>query len=795
MLKNIKISVVIPTYNSWKTLKPCIGSAKKQTLKPDEIIIVDNASTDGTKEKVKKHFPDVKLVALEKNTGVTGGRNTGIKASSKHCNYIFFFDHDMVADDRMLEELVKVAENNKNIGIVTPKIYYWKDPHSDRQGRKRIWAAGTGMNLWTGQVLFRGGEDVGQYDKVEEVQVAPAAMLVKKEVIDKIGGFDDRYFATYEDTEFCFRAREVGFLTYYSPSSMAWHKISPEKKDEEERLLSRSFYVARNRIYFMGDYANNFWIFLLFSPAYFIYYFKIALNNLDKKAILEYLKGYVVGVKMEFLVRRLLVNIPFSRLEVLKRAVGFGKKKVLDVGCGNGYLMNILNKNRKWEVTGIDIYEFDVKKALSTGTYKSVKVVDVRKLKSYTKNKYDVVFCSQVLEHLEKKEGIKLLSAMEGLGKKVVATTPRGFLIKERPHLDEGDNPNQIHKSAWSIKDYQLRGYIVRGRGANFLFGDNGLVNKKPFSNKYLGPISNVIYQFTAYLLSPFVYYFPYFSTGLLAMRNTEWEKNKLDYIGRTSLLNRLINKVIFVGERASEVNISGINLARYDFTLKYCKNKTVMELGCGSGYGSVHLANNGAKSVDAYDADRKAINYAKTNFNHKKVNYNISNVEDMSLEKLKKYDVVVALEIIEHLTNTEKLLNLSRSCLNKDGLFIVSTPNQKLSSYDGKMSSNPYHEREYCAQEFVTLLKKHFNKVELFGIFLKDTKKKLEKDIQKNLRWRLSAHITKKRWIRRIVNYLPEDLKRKFTGEGKFEVDESDYLFQKRNVTNAPYFIAVCRL
>ena len=76
-MKNNKISVVIPTYNSWETLKECISSIQKQTLKQFEIIVVDNASSDGTSQKAKVMFPEIKLITLTTNTGVTGGRNKG----------------------------------------------------------------------------------------------------------------------------------------------------------------------------------------------------------------------------------------------------------------------------------------------------------------------------------------------------------------------------------------------------------------------------------------------------------------------------------------------------------------------------------------------------------------------------------------------------------------------------------------------------------------------------------------------------------------------------------------------
>lgn len=285
----INISVIIPTYNSWITLKECINSILKQTLKPDEIIVVDNNSSDGTSDKVKNEFPGVKLMTLHKNTGVTGGRNEGIRKSSMSSNYLFFFDHDMVADKNMLEELVTVAEINPEIGITTPKICYFGN-------RKRIWSAGTGINLWSGQVLFRGGDDVGQYEKAEEVQVAPAALLVKRKALKGIGLFDDIYFATYEDTDFCFRAKEKGFKTFYVPRALAYHKISWDPKDDANRVLSRAYFVGRNRIIFMKRYGKRFSVFLLFLPLFSLYYLIISIKSRKILDWFKFLYGTTVGL-------------------------------------------------------------------------------------------------------------------------------------------------------------------------------------------------------------------------------------------------------------------------------------------------------------------------------------------------------------------------------------------------------------------------------------------------------------------------------------------------------------------
>lgn len=284
-----KVSVVIPTYNSWTTLKDCITSIQKQTYKASEIIVINNGSTDSTSENVKKKFPKVKLIDLNSNTGVTGGRNIGIKNSSSSDNYLFFFDHDMVAEKNMLKHLIKIAEEDPKIGIVTPKIYYLGD-------KSRIWSAGTGINLWTGKIIFRGGEDIGQFEVAEEVQVAPAALLVKESVIKRLKKFDDIYFATYEDTDFCFRAKRAGFKTYYSPKALAFHKLPTDFKEESIRLLSRSYWIGRNRVIFMKRYSSNFFVFLLFLPIYLLYYLIVSIRCKRIFSWFRFLQGTLNGI-------------------------------------------------------------------------------------------------------------------------------------------------------------------------------------------------------------------------------------------------------------------------------------------------------------------------------------------------------------------------------------------------------------------------------------------------------------------------------------------------------------------
>lgn len=518
----MNISVVIPTSNGFKTIQKCVDSVVGQSFKPFEIVIADNGSSKKT-AKILDSFPKtikqikIKVIKAGKNLGVTGGRNLGIQNVSSKSELVVFIDHDIICDKQMIRNLVKTARLKKNYGIITPKIYYWGD-------KNLIWSAGTNINLLTGQVLFRGGEDVGQFDKIEKVQVAPSVLLVKKELLDKIYGFDDKYYATYEDTDFCFRARKKGYFTVYSPKSIAYHILSTDKKNDRKRLLSRAFWVGRNRVLFMGDFGENFYLFLLISPIYLIYFVFLSWKEKDLSGLKNYLNGYVAGIIEEVFAKRLLVDLPFSIFKSYQKAIGSDSKTVLDVGCGDGRFLSILNKNKIWKITGVDIYEPDLQKARETGSYVNLINADVNNIDKVVKNaKFDAISCTNVLEHVPKKKALKLITKFEKIAKRIVIVVPRGFLEKEEPYYFEGNNPYQLHKSAWSIDEFEERGYVVRGIGVNFLLGDRRLSSNKIFNNKpfsYFKFLVVLLENFLAYLFAPLSYYFPTFSTGILAVKN-----------------------------------------------------------------------------------------------------------------------------------------------------------------------------------------------------------------------------------------------------------------------------------
>lgn len=465
---NNLVSVIIPTYNSYNTLKDCISSIQNQTLQPLEIIVVDNGSSDGTPEKVKLNFPKVKLIRLINNSGVTGGRNKGIETASLKADYILFFDHDMIANRNMLWELVKTSNTSTNIGIVTPKIYYFDN-------RKRIWAAGTGINLWTGQILFRGGFDIGQYENEEEVQVAPAVLLVKRQVINKLKEFDTRYFATYEDTDFCFRAKDKGFMTYYSPLAKAYHKIPSDLEKESIRLLSRAYWIGRNRILFMRDFGKNFYIFLLFVPIYMAYYLRLAISQKLFFSWFKLLQGTVVGLTPSIFSKKIifsgerpsLSDMEGQHMAKYEFALKFCKgKNVLEIGCGSGYGSKYLADNGVRKITAYDLDPKAINYAIKYNSENNIEFAkgDAETLK--LKDKYDVLLSFEVIEHLNKPH--KLLElAKDNLksGGIFIITTPNKMFSL----LDRGKPSNPFH--IYEYYPFELKEILLKYFKSVTLYG------------------------------------------------------------------------------------------------------------------------------------------------------------------------------------------------------------------------------------------------------------------------------------------------------------------------------------
>jgi GT2 family glycosyltransferase len=296
-----KCSVIIPVYNRKNEVIRCIDSILKSTYKYLEFVIVDNASTDGTLDLLNKYYHDnknFKIIGLPKNTGAVGGRNEGIKYAKG--KFLVFVDSDNVVDKNCIKELVNTAKSDERIGFVGPKMYYYKD-------KKRVWYAGAKINLTTSKTSYIGINqiDTGQFDRIKKVEHIPNLWLVKKEVIDKIGGLDQRYVMTYGESDWPMRAKQAGFKIIFCPRAITYHDIpSPSKSKSIRARLGfdtkyRIYYMARNRTLFMRRFSKplNFIVYLLiFMPMINLVYLLNLLRFKKYHLITSLFKGIIDGI-------------------------------------------------------------------------------------------------------------------------------------------------------------------------------------------------------------------------------------------------------------------------------------------------------------------------------------------------------------------------------------------------------------------------------------------------------------------------------------------------------------------
>ncbi len=228
--KNIAVSVVIPNWNGKKFLEACLPSLELQTFKNFEVIIVDNGSNDGSLEYITSGFPDYKIISLPSNIGFSPAVNLGIEKAVGE--YIFLLNNDTKVDKKCIEELVKVLEKKKDVGMVAAKMLNFYNPKIIDSAGDYIDVVGHANNIGLGE------KDSTEFNKEGYVfLVTGGGSLIRRKMFEKVGLFDNDYFAYFEDVDLGLRAQMQGFKGYYQPKAVIHHihmatsKRNPEFKE------------------------------------------------------------------------------------------------------------------------------------------------------------------------------------------------------------------------------------------------------------------------------------------------------------------------------------------------------------------------------------------------------------------------------------------------------------------------------------------------------------------------------------------------------------------------------------
>jgi GT2 family glycosyltransferase len=233
------VSVIIVNYNGRDLLKDCLESLQQQTMNDFEVIFVDNASSDGSVDFVKKTYPEVTTIENRENLGYGGGNNAGIRQS--RARYVVFLNNDTKVDSHWLQRLVATAEKGENIGMCASKILNYYHPEI---------IDNTGLLIYRDGVARGRGRlerDAGQYAREEEVLFpSGCAGLYRREMLEDIGFFDEDFFLYVDDVDIGFRARLAGWRCIYVPDAVVYHKYSATT---EPYSSQKAYLVERNRIW------------------------------------------------------------------------------------------------------------------------------------------------------------------------------------------------------------------------------------------------------------------------------------------------------------------------------------------------------------------------------------------------------------------------------------------------------------------------------------------------------------------------------------------------------------------
>ncbi len=253
-----RASVVVLNYNGRRHLDACLEALLAQRLAGGfEVLVVDNGSSDGSVEHLRRHWPRVRLVEAGTNLGFAAGNNLGIRHAGG--DHVVLLNNDTRVRPGWLEALVEAAERDPRIGAVTSKLVFMDRPDVIQNAGSLLLSDGSGGDRGTGE------EDRGQYDREEEVFAAcGGAALLRRSMLEDVGLLDETFFCYYEDTDLSWRMRLRGWRVVYQPAAVVEH-VHAATSGEWSPFFT--FHADRNRLFMIVK--NTPWPFVLRSFAGF----------------------------------------------------------------------------------------------------------------------------------------------------------------------------------------------------------------------------------------------------------------------------------------------------------------------------------------------------------------------------------------------------------------------------------------------------------------------------------------------------------------------------------------------
>jgi GT2 family glycosyltransferase len=242
------VAIVLLNWNGKTVTLDCLASLRAIRYERMRIVLVDNGSTDGSVEAIRRDYPEVELLEMGTNLGFARGANVGMRYALDHgAEMLLLLNNDTVVDPDFLRYMVEALTTHPAIGLVAPKIYYFEEPN-------RIWFAGGELSMWTGTLRHIGIRqyDHGQYDLPREIPHAcGCCLLARRSLAEQVGLLDESYYLYTEDADWVMRARRGGYGVSYEPRAKIWHKVSVDSgghlswHKNKNKFLSNFRFFAR----------------------------------------------------------------------------------------------------------------------------------------------------------------------------------------------------------------------------------------------------------------------------------------------------------------------------------------------------------------------------------------------------------------------------------------------------------------------------------------------------------------------------------------------------------------------
>ena len=286
---NSTIAVVIVAWNNYLDTQECIDSILDQQIVKTKIFLVDNGSDIESLVDLGEKYPDITYIRSDSNLGFAAGYNLGLqKALTGDYHFFLIINNDTKADPFMLNELAEASKDEK-VGLVAPIIYYYDSPD-------RIWSSGGSVNEFLLMPLESHNQRSIIGGPTERTFISGCCYLLKRDLLEQVGLFDERFFLYFEDLDLCMRVNKSQWKMMVIPTAKLWHKVSRSSGGQDSER-ERYQYALSSGLYFRKyiSVANAIPIILFRLGSALKTTVKLLLRG-ETKAISGYFQGIYMGL-------------------------------------------------------------------------------------------------------------------------------------------------------------------------------------------------------------------------------------------------------------------------------------------------------------------------------------------------------------------------------------------------------------------------------------------------------------------------------------------------------------------